>query len=110
MARHLFLVSRHEPRLYEYLLDRFGHDVKVEVILDRRRGERRRRSERQGPERRQADRRTRRALDLELQVRSHVILTLPNGHPPPRLLEAPGPRSTRRLNCPPPGHFSPPFA
>jgi hypothetical protein len=41
MARHLFLVSRHEARLYEYLLERFRDDGNVEVILDRRRGERR---------------------------------------------------------------------
>src|SRR6266446_2155945 len=71
MARHLFLVSRHEARLYEYLLERFRDDGNVEVILDRRRGERRRRSPAQGqePDRRRSDRRTRREIDLELQVR-----------------------------------------
>src|SRR5215467_1897568 len=74
MARHLFLVSRHEARLYEYLLERFRDDSNVVVILDRRRGERRRRS----------DRRTRREVDLELQVRSHVILTLPEDDGAPR--------------------------
>src|SRR5215813_2359156 len=68
MARHLFLVSRHEARLYEYLLERFRDDGNVEVILDRRR----------------SDRRTRREIDLELQVRSHVILTLPESAPPTR--------------------------
>src|SRR5438093_673463 len=41
MARHLFLVSRHEGRLYEYLVERFRDDENVEMILDRRRGERR---------------------------------------------------------------------
>jgi len=85
MARHLFLVSRHEPRLYEYLVDRFRDDANVEVILDRRRGERRSRSVYQGPERRRADRRFRREIDQELQVRSHVILTIPSDDPPPRL-------------------------
>jgi len=84
MARHLFLVSRLEARLYEYLLERFRDDGNVEVILDRRRGERRRRSERQEPERRRSDRRTRREVDLELQLRSHVILTLPDDGPAPR--------------------------
>lgn len=80
MARHLFLVSRHEARLYEYLLERFRDDVNVEVILDRRRGERRRGSPGhvQAVDRRRSDRRTRREIDLELQVRSHVILTLPD--------------------------------
>src|SRR5262244_3592232 len=84
MARHLFLVSRHEERLYEYLLERFRDDSNVEVILDRRRGERRRRAEAQEPERRRSDRRTRREVDLELQVRSHVILTLPGDGAAPR--------------------------
>src|SRR5262245_11754561 len=84
MARHLFLFSRLEARRYEYLLERFRDDGNVEVILDRRRGERRRRSERQEPERRRSDRRTRREVDLELQLRSHVILTLPDDNPAPR--------------------------
>jgi hypothetical protein len=82
MARHLFLVSHHEAGLYEYLLDRFRGDGNVEVILDRRREERRRRSEHPGPERRRVDRRKRREIDLELLLRSHVILTLPNGPSP----------------------------
>jgi hypothetical protein len=77
MARHLFLVSRHEARLYEYLLDRFRDDGNVEVVLDRRRGERRRRPHGQGPDRRGADRRIRQEVDLELRIRSHVILTFP---------------------------------
>jgi hypothetical protein len=77
MARHIFLVSRHESRLYDYLLERFRDDGNVEVILDRRRGERRRRREGQVPDRRRSDRRSRREVDLELKVRSHVILTLP---------------------------------
>lgn len=85
MARHLFLVSRHEGRLHEYLLERFHDDGNVEVILDRRRGERRGRSQRQELERRRSDRRTRREVDLELQVRSHVILTLPEDDPAPGL-------------------------
>ena len=34
MARHLFLVSRREARLHEYLLERFRDDGNVEVILD----------------------------------------------------------------------------
>src|SRR5215475_7185580 len=84
MARYLFLVSRHEPRLYEYLLERFRDDGNVEVILDRRRGERRRRVPAPGEnhDRRRSDRRTRQEIDLELQVRSHVILTLPEDAPP----------------------------
>jgi hypothetical protein len=77
MARHLFIVSRSETSLYQYLIERFIDDSNVEIILDRRRGERRRAQ--QGlPERRQADRRTHPEVDLELQSRSLAILTLPN--------------------------------
>ena len=81
MARHLFLVSRHDARLYEYLVERFRDDRNVEVILDRRHGDRRGRDHaagRTGGERRRGDRRSRRELDLELQIRSHVILTIPD--------------------------------
>jgi len=81
MARHLFLVSRQDARLYEYLVERFRDDRNVEVILDRRQGERRGRAHDPGQasdERRRGDRRTRRELDLELQIRSHVILTIPD--------------------------------
>ena len=84
MARHLFLVAHHEPGLYEYLLERFQGDSNVEVILDRRREQRRRRSEDGGPDRRRVDRRTHREVDLELLVRSHVILTLGNNSESPR--------------------------
>lgn len=76
MARHLFLVAHHEAGLYEYLLERFQGDSNVEVILDRRREQRRRKSGHKGPDRRRVDRRTHRDVDLELLVRSHVILTL----------------------------------
>ena len=84
MARHLFLVAHHEPGLYEYLLERFQGDSNVEVILDRRREQRRRRSEHGGPERRRVDRRTHREVDLELLVRSHIILTLGSNVESPR--------------------------
>jgi hypothetical protein len=79
MARHLFLVSRRDVRLYEYLVERFQDDRNVEVILDRRVAPRRRRTDAYGgPERRRSQRRTRSEIDAELQVRSHVILTLPD--------------------------------
>lgn len=76
MARHVFVVSRHHARLYDYLIERFQDDKKVEVILDRRVGERRSDSRASGPERRSADRREKRPGD-DLMLRSHVIITLP---------------------------------
>ena len=78
MARHLFIVSRSETSLYQYLIERFIDDSNVEIILDRRRGQRRHRAQQGLPERRQADRRTHPEVDLELQSRSLAILTLPN--------------------------------
>jgi hypothetical protein len=81
MARHVFVVSRHHARLYDYLIERFRDDRKVEVILDRRVGERRAAERRNGgvlsgTERRSGDRRERRPGD-DLVLRSHVIITLP---------------------------------
>jgi hypothetical protein len=83
MARHLFLVSRRDVRLYEYLLERFRDDANVEIILDRRQRERRTPASYDGADRRRANRRSRREVDLELGVRSHVILTLPDDQAPP---------------------------
>jgi hypothetical protein len=77
MARHVFIVSRHHARLYDYLVERFHDDHKVEVILDRRVGERRAGGLAPGSERRSGDRREKRPGD-DLMLRSHVIVTLPD--------------------------------
>ncbi len=72
MARYLFIVSRDAPTLHCYLAQRFAHDTKVAVILDRRVGP---------PEGGQAlaiDRRSRPEVDLELELTSHVIVTVPD--------------------------------
>ena len=75
MARHVFVESRHHARLYDYLIERFQDDKKVEVILDRRMGERRSGGVASGPERRTGDRREKRPGD-DLMLRSHVIISL----------------------------------
>jgi hypothetical protein len=77
MGRTLFVVSRRHPDLYHYLRERFASDAAVEVILDRRIAERRQRQTPRATERRQADRRRRPEVELELQVRSHAIITIP---------------------------------
>jgi hypothetical protein len=77
MARHLFIVSRQHPRLYEYLVERFRDDSKVTVLVDRRSGERRRSvPDRAEEERRAAERRQGRPVDDNLNVRSHLIVTV----------------------------------
>ena len=78
MGRTLFIVSRHCRDLYAYLTERFATDSAVEVILDRRVLERRRGPAPQDADRRRTDRRRRPEVEVELQTRSHAILTLPD--------------------------------
>ena len=77
MGRTLFIVSRHHPDLYAYLRERFASDHGVEVVLDRRSAQRRRREQPYETDRRQAERRRRPEVELELQTRSHAIITIP---------------------------------
>lgn len=78
MGRNLFIVSRRHPDLYEYLRERFASDSSVEVILDRRISQRRASQGRQAVERRRAERRRRPEVEIELQTRSHAIITIPD--------------------------------
>ena len=55
--RHLWIVARPETDLFVYLSQRFAGRPHVELILDRRHGERRQRAASPTIERRQADRR-----------------------------------------------------
>jgi hypothetical protein len=76
MARQLVIVSRQHPDLYVYLRDRFAAEGDVEVLLDRRLGERRREQTAVARERRREDRRSRSDIDALLRSRSHVIVNL----------------------------------
>ena len=77
MARHLFIVSRYHRLLHDLLLERFHDDQNVEIILDRRRGERRAGSaEPMAGERRVGERRRQLPRDDDLDMRSHIIITL----------------------------------
>ena len=78
MGRTLFIVSRQHSDLYAYLRERFASDHGVEVVLDRRVAQRRRRDAAYPVERRRAERRGRPEVELELQTRSHAILTIPD--------------------------------
>jgi len=59
MAQLVFIVSRHRPKLHEYLQKEFAGNAEVSVIVDRRLGERRLREVEveHRPDRRQTDRR-----------------------------------------------------
>ena len=79
MVRYLLFVARSQPDLWHYLKNNFAGDEKVEVILDRRRGERRQRIQPHELERRRAERRRRPGIDTDLSYRSFVIVRLPQG-------------------------------
>lgn len=78
MGRTVFIVSRQHPDLYAYLRERFAADRGVEVVLDRRLGQRRQHHAPFEGDRRQDDRRQRPEVELELQTRSHAIITIPD--------------------------------
>jgi hypothetical protein len=74
MPRELFIVARHDHDLYDYLKRRFTGRADVEVIYDRRVGERRRRNESPAHDRRGADRRSRTTLDEDLELLGFAVL------------------------------------
>lgn len=73
-VRCLFIVARNQPDLWHHLSRDFAEDDDVQVLLDRRRGERRQRLQQHESERRRADRRRRASIDNDLRYRSFVIL------------------------------------
>ncbi|OGL00361.1 MAG: hypothetical protein A3D33_13710 [Candidatus Rokubacteria bacterium RIFCSPHIGHO2_02_FULL_73_26] len=78
VERLLFIVSRGRGPLYESLCRTFDGDDTVQVILDRRVTERRRRRPgRRTRERRQADRRAAREIDRQLRTRGYAVLGVP---------------------------------
>jgi hypothetical protein len=74
LPRYLIIVARDQPALCEYLTRNFAGDEKAQVILDRRRGERRQKVQPHEPERRRAARRQRRGIEQNLRSRSVVII------------------------------------
>jgi hypothetical protein len=78
MARYLFIVSLRHRALYDLLIEQFADDPNAQVILDRRRGERRRAEISIVLERRRADRRQRPdVVSEELRRRSVAVVTIP---------------------------------
>jgi hypothetical protein len=80
--RHLLIISRYHPGLYEYVRARFAGEDNVEVILDRRRGRDRRSTPAHVPaERRATDRRVRPHVDDALRMESMQFVTISRGAP-----------------------------
>jgi hypothetical protein len=57
MGQLVFIVSRHRPKLHEYLQQEFADNAEVTVIVDRRLSKRRLQEVDRSPDRRQTDRR-----------------------------------------------------
>jgi hypothetical protein len=73
MAQLVFIVSRHRPRLRDYLQREFAGNAEVTVIVDRRLGERRLDSGSRSPDRRSASRR-REQIDERLRSMGWAIV------------------------------------
>ncbi len=76
LPRYLIIVAPNQPALYEYLTRNFAGDPKVQVMLDRRRGERRQKVQPREPERRWGERRQRRGVGQDLRYGSVVIIRI----------------------------------
>lgn len=79
--RFLVIVSRGSAKLSGYLQNHFSGDATVQVIVDRRYGERRQQSVGVAADRRRSDRRSRPHVDKELRLTSFAIVTLPRPDP-----------------------------
>jgi hypothetical protein len=78
--RYLFIVSRDTAPTAAYLLEHFGEESEVEIIVDRRRGNRRAGTvPAWTPERRIEERRRRLFLDAELRLAPYVFVALTGG-------------------------------
>lgn len=75
MARRLIVVTRDDPGLYHYIRSDWVGDETVTVMTDRRRGQRRQRTEPRDPDRRRRDRRQH-CLDAALKASGWVEVVL----------------------------------
>ncbi|MBI1736878.1 MAG: hypothetical protein HYR51_17050 [Candidatus Rokubacteria bacterium] len=76
MGGDLLIVSRSQRSLYDYLRDDFQSDPDVEVLMDRRHGERRQARAPWTAERRRGDRRTRPPIDEKLTSIGFAIVRI----------------------------------
>lgn len=74
MPRYLFIVAANQAHLWDLWTRRFSGEPKVQVLLDRRQGERRRRRQNDGWERRRVDRRNQQGIDRQLRNSGYAIV------------------------------------
>jgi hypothetical protein len=79
IAKHLLIVAPHRRELYDQIKRAFAGHETVQVVLDRRPTERRRRKEPTLPERRGADRRARSIIDDQLRTIGWSLVLLDLG-------------------------------
>jgi hypothetical protein len=65
-TRYLFVVSRRDRSLYQYVVRAFASAPEIQVIYDRRQSARRRTAQTPAVERRQSDRRARPRVDADI--------------------------------------------
>jgi hypothetical protein len=73
-SRFVFVISREQPQLHEYVQRTFAGEADVRVIVDRRVVTRRHRDGPHEPDRRQAERRVRTEVDDELKARGSALV------------------------------------
>jgi hypothetical protein len=77
MPREIFIVARDRPDLYRYLSQTFADAENVQVIWDRRAGERRvANTEPRRPERRRGERRRRASVEQELRTIGYAFISI----------------------------------
>jgi hypothetical protein len=74
LLRERFIVATEDQALYEYLSRELAARSDVEVIIDRRRGERRRERLACTPDRRTGDRRSRSRIDDDLATLGFAVI------------------------------------
>jgi hypothetical protein len=75
-AKQIFVVARDREKLFEYAKRAFSGNSSVEVVLDRRRGERRRGEKSGLPDRRRGDRRLMNEIDNHLRALGWAVVRL----------------------------------
>jgi len=76
VRRQLLVVARDHPHIYEYLKRMFAGNETLEVVLDRRNGDRRRPGAAHQPDRRRASDRRRQEIDSQLRALGWAIVML----------------------------------
>jgi hypothetical protein len=72
---YLFIVAHDQPDLWAHLAREFHGEEGVQVVIDRRRVERRNKQEPASPERRRSDRRSRPSLKQTLESMSFALVS-----------------------------------